>query len=262
MEVATSATNQEDQMASITVRISDETRDALQAKADQEHQTLSDFIRERLQDAVFNFRETDDTKGLEPDSMSAIDRHTLSLLHRILGRVLPEGANDVDGNTDYQLERAKVLESGFTNEYATEFAGLYPELGARHCEFVKDVLDMFRITLYSFTELHKNGVEVDDQLRDALTFRGFDHNDHLEGQMSDYVRYLVENGKWEEQSEFVLGSGHGNSHSRMIDVYSRMLSEYREVKQSRPQRSGPKSYLFNKEALERLAAARIHPSNR
>jgi uncharacterized protein YfbU (UPF0304 family) len=181
-------------MASITVRISDETRDALQTKADKERQTLSDFIRDRLQDAVFDFREADRAKGLEAESMSAIDRHTLSLLHRILGRVLPENANDVDGDTAYQLERAKVLESGFTKEYATEFAGLYPELSTRQCEFVMDVLDMFRIALYSLNELRENDVEVGDQLRHTLEFRGFDHNDRLEGQMSDYVRFLIDQG--------------------------------------------------------------------
>jgi hypothetical protein len=48
----------------------------------------------------------------------------------------------------------------------------------------------------------------------------------------------------------------------MIDVYSRMLSEYREIKQSRPQRTNPKSYLFSKDELERLAAAQVHPSHR
>ena len=143
-----------------------------------------------------------------------------------------------------------------------EFAGLYPELSTRQCEFVMDVLDMFRICLYSLNELRENNIEVDDKLRHALEFGGFDHNDNLEGQMSNYVRYLVENGKWEEQSDFILGPGHGNSHGRMTEMYSRMLSEYREVKQGRPQRNSPKSYLFSKDELERLADAQVHPSNR
>jgi len=249
-------------MATLTVRIDDSVRDALQAKAEEERQTLSDFVRDRLQDAVFQFRDEASTKeGLEPDSITAMDRHMLALLHRILGRVLPEDSNDVDGDLDYQLERAKVLENGFVKEYWVEFAGIRPELNARHCEFVMDVLDMFRITLYSINALREQGKLIDDSLIKALAFKGFDHNDDVENQMSDYVRFLVEDEKWTEQKEFVLGRERGNSHHPMMDVYSRMLTAYREVKQSRP-RTGPRAYLLTEEALEQIAAARVHPSNR
>ena len=251
-------------MATITVRIDDDTRDALQAKADEERKTLSDFVRARLQDAIFDYRVEPRASGdgLEPNSMTALERHTLALLHRILGRVLPEDANDVDGDEEYQLERAKVLERGFTKEYWIEFAGLRPELTARQCEFVMDVLDMFRIALYSLNELREKGTEVDEALQRSLSFSGFDHNDPLESQMSDYVRFLLKDDKWSEQKEFVLRRERGNSHHRMIDVYSRMLTEYREVKQQRPQRSDRKSYLLAKDELHQVAAAMIHPSNR
>lgn len=254
-------------MATITVRIDDALRDALQAKADEERQTLSDFVRDRLQNAIFAFREDDRGEGdrskdLEPDTLSALDRHTLALLHRILGRVLPEDANDVDGDREYQLERAKVLERGFTKEYWTEFAGLRPELSPRNCEFVMDVLEMFRIALYSINDLREQGVELDDSLQRALTFAGFDHNDVLEIQMSDYVRFLVQDDKWTEQEDFVLGPERGNSHHQTIPVYSRMLTEYREVKQHRSRKPGRKSYLLTEEELQRIAAAQVHPSNR
>jgi uncharacterized protein YfbU (UPF0304 family) len=249
-------------MATITVRIDDAVRDALQARADDERQTLSDFVRDRLQDAVFDFRDKEsDREGLEPKSLTPMDRHTLALLHRILGRVLPKDANDVDGDEDYQLERAKVLERGFTKEYWVEFAGIRPELNARHSEFVMDVLDMFRIALYSVNHLREEGTVIDDSLRQALTFQGFDHNDRLENQMSDYVRFLVKDEKWTEQEEFVLGRERGNSHHRMADVYSRMLTAYREAKQNRPS-TGPKAYLLDEKDLAKIAAARIHPSNR
>lgn len=253
-------------MATITVRIDDETRDALQAKANEERQTLSDYVRDRLHDAVFSFRKQEEVKnsgGLEPRSMSALDRHTLALLHRILARVMPEDSNDVDGDTAYQLERAKVLEHGYTSEYWIEFAGLRPELTARHSEFVKDVLDMFRIALYSIKELREHGVEIDESLERDMTFEGFDHNDLLEGQMADYVAFLVEDGKWEEQKELVLGSDRGNSHHQTLEVYSRMLTEYREVKQNPARKSGgSKSYLLKEDELRKIAAARIHPSRR
>jgi len=250
-------------MATITVRISDEVRDALQTKAESEHQTLSDFVRARLEDSVFEFRTPEVKDGAyEIKSMSPMERHMLSLLHRILGRVLPEDANDTDGDLKYQLERAKVLERGFTREYWVEFAGLSLELTPQKCEFVMDVLDMFRIAQYSIRHLREDGIEIDEKLEYALAFHGFDHNDALEHQMSEYVRFLVKDGKWEEQKDFVLGHDRGNSHSRQVDVYSRMLSRYREVKQLRGRSTDRTSYLLTKEQLEQIAAAHVHPSNR
>lgn len=253
-------------MATISIRVDDSMRDALQAKAEAKRQSLSDFVRDRLQDAIFNFREESPNndpykEGLEPDSLTPLERHTLSLLHRILGRVLPADSNDVDGDLDYQLERAKVLEEGFTMEYWTEFAGMRPELDARQCAFVMDVLDMFRIALYSMNELQKEGEVVDDSLRRSLTFEGFDHNHKLESQLSEYVQFLVQDDKWTEQKEFVLGPERGNSHHQMADVYSRMLTAYREAKQSRP-KTGRKAYLLGEDDLAKMAAARVHPSRR
>jgi uncharacterized protein YfbU (UPF0304 family) len=252
-------------MATITVRIDDETRDALQARAEEARQTLSDFVRDRLQDSVFAFRDDGAGKiggGLEPDTLSALDRQTLALLHRILGRVLPEDANEEDGDKAHQLERAEVLERGFTKEYSMEFVGIQPELSPRHCDFVMDVLDMYRIALYSIDDLRKQGVEIDEPLRRALTFDGFDHNDRLEGQMAAYVRFLVGEDKWAEQKDFVFGRERGNSHHQTIPAYSRMLTEYREVKQNRTRNAGARSYLLSQEELQKIAAARVHPSNR
>lgn len=252
-------------MATITVRIDDQTRDALQARAEGARQTLSDFVRDRLQDAVFDFRDEEPDKsagGFEPDTLAPLDRHMLALLHRILGRVLPEDANGSDGDAAYQLERAAVLERGFTRAYSDEFLAIQPELSQRHCDFVMDVLDMFRIALYSIEDLRKRGVVIDESFQQALTFDGFDHNDRLEGQMSDYVRYLVEDDKWAEQKDFVFGRDRGNSHFQAVPMYSRMLSEYREVKQNRARATGPRGYFLSEDELRKIAAARIHPSKR
>jgi len=249
-------------MATITFRITDELRDALQREADIERRTLSDFIRERLEDAVFKFRDDREPAPSAQSSMSLNERHTLALLHRILARVLPEDANDVDGDLEYQLERAEVLERGFTSEYWVEFAGIHPELSPRQCEFVSDVLQLFRIARHSIEALREGGTEVEEQLERGLTYKGFDHNDALEGQMSDYVQFMVKDDKWSEQAEFVLGPSHGNSHMRMIEVYSRMLTQYRQGQQNRPLRSDHPSYLLDLEELTQIADAAIHPSNR
>ena len=251
-------------MATITIRIDDELRDALAEKADEERVTLSEYVRDRLQDSIARVSEDGDrsSEGYAPTTLSEKDRHVFALLHRILGRVLPEDANYVDGDREHQLELATVLERGFTQEYWLEFAGIRDELSIHDCKFVMDVLDLFRVTLHSMEHLREAGVEVDDQLEFELTYRGFDHNDRREGQMSDYVKHLIASERWEEHAPFVTGPNKGNSHHRMIDTYSRMLSTYRQITQRRQSGAGRGTYFLSLEQLQELAASRVHPSNR
>jgi uncharacterized protein YfbU (UPF0304 family) len=143
-----------------------------------------------------------------------------------------------------------------------EFIRIQAELNPRHCEFAMDVLDLFRIALYSLEDLRKQGVTVDEPLKRARTFDGFDHNHHTEAQMSDYARFLVEDDKWAEQKDFILGRERGNSHHQTIPTYSRMLTAYREVKQNRRHGTGLRSYLLSEEELGTVQAARVHPSSR
>lgn len=251
-------------MATITVRLDDATRDALQEHADARRVSMSEFVRTTLEDAVYRFRTDSEiaSSGFHPDTMTPQERHQLALLHRILARVLPEDASDVDGDRDYQLERAKVLEEGFAQEYWVEFAGIDNELTRRDSSFVLDVLDMFRCAQASVKRLRDEGARVDNGLEYAVSFRGFDLNDRLEASMLGYVRYLVSHGSWEEQRDFVLGSGSGNSHMRMYEVYSRMLTEYRLIRESKPPFGHSSSQLLSLEELQRLADAGMHPSRR
>ncbi len=251
-------------MATITIRIDDALRDALTERADAERVTLSEYVRDRLQDSVDLVAEDDDrpSDGYAPSTLSEKDRHVLALLHRILGRVLPDDANDVDGDRDYQLERAAVLERGFTQEYWIEFAGIHSELSTHDCKFVMDVLDLFRATLHSMAHLRETDVEVDEQLAFELTYRGFDHNDHREAQMSDYVKHLIDSERWEEHAGFVTGPNRGNSHSRMVDTYSRMLSKYRQITRRKRSGTGRDSYFLSLDQLQEIADSRVHPSNR
>ena len=165
-------------MATITVRIPDEIRDALQAKAEAAHQTLSDFVRDHLQDAVIESPErTERRPSRRIESLTLVERQTLALLHRILARVLPDDANDEDGDETYQLERASVLEQGFTGDYSTEFQVLSGELSIAQCEFVVDVLSMFQIAKWSMEALSEENEQLTDDQVHALTFHGFDFND-------------------------------------------------------------------------------------
>lgn len=249
-------------MATITVRLDDETRDAVQQRAEEGGITVSDFVRDLIREAVVELRDADDPDGYVPDTLGPTERHMLSLLHRILARVLPEGESDVDGDKAYQLERAKVLESGFTLEYWTEFAGIGNELSKRDSERVMDILELFRIAQDSIARLREEGLDIPEKLAESLRYQGFDFNHSLESKMAAYVRHMIDDDRWEEQADFVKGRTGGNSHARRLDIYLRMLAEYRRIRARRRPSVGIRDYLLTLDELESIAAERIHPDNR
>jgi uncharacterized protein YfbU (UPF0304 family) len=124
-----------------------------------------------------------------------------------------------------------------------------------------DILDMFRTIGDSIARLAHDGTPLDPELTEDLRYRGFDHNRLLEAQMVMYVRYLVENDRWAERKDFVLGAESGNSHMPTLELYLRMLAEYRRLIDSRPRLPGS-AYLLSADELRAIAAEIIHPSNR
>lgn len=257
-------------MAVLNIRVDDRVRDQLKELADDEGVTLSEFVRDRLMESVVPVYD-DEVEGAPrrseepaPESMRLFERQVLSTLHRILARVLPEDANDVDGDPDYQLMRARILEDGFTSEYSYEVAGFRTELSRRDCRRVTDILQMFRILTYSITHLEKEGTPVDEELARALEFQGFDFNDSLEGHMDDYVKFQMRAGdRWTELRPQMERTDGGNSHWPMLDTYMRMLSEYRRIMDGRDRGSFERlDYLLSAEELQQIRDARIHPSRR
>lgn len=251
-------------MAVLNIRVDAEVRDQLREMADNEGVTLSEVVRDLLMEALVPVYEREVKHGDEPapESMRIFDRQVLSLLHRILGRVLPEDANGVDGDLDYQLMRARLLEAGYAGEYWYEVAGFNTELSKRDCQRVSDILQMFRILTLSIGHLSKEGTPVDAKLALELEFEGFDHNDALEGHMASYVEFLMRDDHWMELRPQLERNDNGNSHSRVLDTYLRMLSEYRRIKDSRERGVSGLDRLLSAEELEQIAAARVHPSNR
>jgi uncharacterized protein YfbU (UPF0304 family) len=251
-------------MAVLNIRVDDRVRDQLKEMADDEGVTLSEFVRDLLMEAIVPVYEREAEHGdvPAPESMRIVDRQMLSLLHRILGRVLPEDANDVDGDLDYQLMRASILEAGFTGAYWYETAGFSTELSKRDCGRVSDILQMFRVITYSIDHLSKGGAPVDEKLAYELEFQGFDHNDALEGHMASYVDFLMRDDRWTELKPQLERNDNGNSHSRALDTYLRMLAEYRRIMDSRERGFSRLDYLLSSEELEQIADARVHPSNR
>lgn len=251
-------------MAVLNIRVEDRIRDQLKEMADDEGVTLSEYVRNLVMEAVVPVYEHEVKHGDEPpqESLRIVDRQVLSLLHRILGRVLPEDANDVDGDLEYQLMRAQILESGYTGEYWFETAGFQTELSQRDCGRVKDILDMFRVITYSIDRLENEGSKVDEKLKHSLEFMGFDHNDALEGHMASYVDFLMRDDRWTELKPQLTRNDNGNSHHRVLDVYMRMLAEYRRIMDGRGRGFSRMDYFLSLEELQQIDEASVHPSNR
>jgi uncharacterized protein YfbU (UPF0304 family) len=251
-------------MAVLNIRVDDWVRDELKDIADAEGVNVSEYVRDLVMAAIVPVHESQDGQGDQPapESMRLADRQVLSLLHRILGRVLPPDSDDDDGDAHYQLERARVLEAGFTGEYWREVAGFHAELSKRDCGQVLDILDMFRVITFSIQRLEKDNVTVDEGLRNQLEFEGFDHNDSLESHMASYVAFLRSDGRWPELQPQIDRNDDGNSHALKLDTYKRMLAEHRRIKAVRDRGYQRESYLLSLEELQQIAAARLHPSRR
>jgi uncharacterized protein YfbU (UPF0304 family) len=251
-------------MAVLNIRVEDRIRDQLKEMADAEGVTLSEYVRDLVMAAVVPVYQQPVRHGDEPapETMRIADRQMLSMLHRILARVLPEDGSDVDGDAGYQLRRARVIEAGFTGEYWQEVAGFHTELSKRDCGRVLDILDMFRMITFSIRRLEKEGTTVSEELSHALEFQGFDGNDGLESHMASYVEFLMSDGRWAELQPQLDRNDGGNSHHRVLDTYMRMLAEHRRIKDSRDRGSRRDDYLLSMDELEQIAAARVHPSHR
>ncbi|MFJ8896640.1 YfbU family protein [Leifsonia sp. NPDC102414] len=250
-------------MPTLNVRLDDDLARDLRMLAESEKQSMSEMVRDAVAALVRPVVEVERGRpGDEraPESLRFMDRKVLAMLHRILALAADGDTEAADGDRVDHLQRAKVLERGFAGEYWGEAAGFATELSHRDCDRVFEIMDMFRTLNSSMLQLEVDGSHVGDDLNRSLTFGGFDHNDGLEGHMADYVKYLTETDRYTDLIPAIESHDRGNSHMRMLDVYSRMLAVYRPIWTSRSR--GYPDGLLSIEELKQIAAARVHPSNR
>lgn len=239
-------------MATVTVRLKDTTKFALEERAVTQGVSLSDLIRDSLEDLV-QPRLDEERDSVAPGTLSPVDRQQLVLLHRIAAAVDPDGE---DGGRQHHLQRAAVLEGGFVLGYEDEFADVRPELPVADSKFVMDVLDLFQQAAWAMTRLEQGGAEIDSGLRYALTFQGFDLSDAHESRLLAYAEHLVSPSRWAVlQDRFTPEHDYGNSHSRMVDVYARMVAERKTIIAGRPI-EGIERYRLGMEDLKRIADSR------
>lgn len=252
-------------MPTITIRLTDQEHVTVKQAAEDEGVTLSEFVRAALHTALPSAQRPADTLGGEvppPDSIPLHERQQLALLHRILANVLPEDANGPDGDREYQLRRAEVLEKGYTGEYYVEVAGFGRELSKPHSALLMDILDMFRVITASRARLDKEGTRLDPKTDYNLVFRGFDFHEPLEAQMAEYTEFLMNDGRWTDLQEQFNANDRGNSHVPMLSAYRRMLNEYRTIMATRRPGDYRGRLKLSAEELTQIAQASIHPSHR
>jgi len=256
-------------MKTLTVRMEDEDYEELLSIARSRGTTLSDLTREtlrKLREAGID--EAGDFRAREaPDSLSAVDRLQLSLLHRILARLVVGDPNTEDGDPAHQLTRAKVLESGWVSEYPDEFISIGPEVSRRETNFVMDVLEMFTRLEWSFEQLsEEERASLGSDAERRVQFPGFDFNDRREGRMASYARYLIDDGRWESMAKYFDDEhDRGNSHGSMSDMYSRMLEVFQPIWRIRLENfmsHKPGGSALTAEEIRRVTDAQIHPDNR
>jgi uncharacterized protein len=249
----------EDEVATVTLRIDDQTRDELEQLARGRDSTVSDVLRRAIDELLG--RETDAPSARTPRSLNVVQRHSLALLHEILSHLDP----DEDSKSSHK-QKMQVLRAGFTTEYDNEFLGVDAELPAAECVLVMDLLDMFTVLEAALARLDEADLSALGDETHLLEFIGFDFNNTRELRLAVFARYLIEDGRWPDLAHhFDEAHERGNSHMPTLDRYQRMLTAYRAALKDRQSSRGGSSldvYRFGVDELKKVRAAAHYPRQR
>jgi uncharacterized protein YfbU (UPF0304 family) len=250
---------QERPMAQLNIRIDDESRDLFDSLARARGLSTSDMLRELISQALG--RDADRPRGdTTPASLSSLERRRLAMQHEILAILNSED----DWESAYHRQMVEVLNFGFTSEYYKTFQMIQPEMTARECNLVHDILEMFTTVERSVGELtDEERASIGEHSDYALKFRGFDFNNSQEGRLASYAHHVIKDGRWTDMADrFDDEHERGNSHMPMLATYQRMLSVWKPL-WDRKIRSygGPDDYRFTVGELQQILAAWPYPKN-
>lgn len=177
--------------------------------------------------------------------LSLQERIILSNQYRILEALYPDEADS------FQKMR-KIVDIGYELHYDSLNTSVVEcKLTEKQCEEVMDVLEMYRALRYSYDMLmDKSGIS-----KDEIKFSGFDGNGEAgaDGYLG-YARFLVlTERRWEEVLEDRHPGFDLNSHCPVIEMYRRMMSEWKRLGKKRD---------LTPEEIKRIIAERIHAEHR
>jgi uncharacterized protein YfbU (UPF0304 family) len=145
-------------------------------------------------------------------TLTLAERLQLVNQFRILEKLYPERAEEY-------AESRSIIEHGYTIQYEGVFNELHDEMDIGECQYVFDVLDMYRVLINSYEGLtDKDGLTPKD-----VRFRGFDGNN--ESKRLAFAEHLQKQGTWTETLK-----GNLNSHSRTtMSLYPEMLAKFKPI---------------------------------
>ncbi len=170
-------------------------------------------------------------------TLSNRERITLINQFRILECLYPDDAEE------YARQRA-IVERGYTVLYGSLFGELWEEVPEARCQFVLDVLSMYRALTFS-----NSGLSEDERVpADRLHFPGFDGND--EADLLGFAKFFT--AALDRFTELTDNQKRPipNSHMGTVSIYNRMLSAWRTSKDK---------FQLAKEDIDRILSARIAP---
>jgi uncharacterized protein YfbU (UPF0304 family) len=148
-----------------------------------------------------------------PHTLAPTERLQLAQQHEILEKLDPD-------NAEHHAKCREILQNGFTLLYGEVFQDIYEEVDQDACEFVYDVLAMYRDLMRSYDAMvDKAGIELDD-----VRFAGFDGNN--ESRLYGFIKFLKGQGLWDEP----LATSGMNSHYPTIGRYQKMLANYKAIR--------------------------------
>jgi ycg4L len=245
-------------MKTITLRVPDDLRTLIAEAAEANGQSQSDYMRQAIEVHVKRVNLKHDRQPTEKNiTLTSYERASLILQHQTLLAAqghLPKESYD----SEWHERAIKVLERGYEGEYPQLFPSHAEALNVYDCELVWDILDMFRVILFSVEAL---GEALGGNGWDAIgvehaewfgKFKGFDYQRERESQMAGYTEYLVKSGRWIEQEELVKKGT--NSHRQMLPTYQSMLGAFKPVWREAV-RGGGCSHLSTQDLRKILLAA-------
>jgi uncharacterized protein YfbU (UPF0304 family) len=250
-------------MAQLNIRIEDDLRDWLDALARARDQSVSEAVRDLISQAVGRDR-ADRHREDTPVSLSALDRCSMILQHRVLAALARAADDSESGDEHGEVARheqmIEILERGFSAEYYRLFENVRAEMTPRECGLVHDILEMFMWTERSVARLpDEQRALLGDDLTDRLKFSGFDFNNTPEARLASYARYLTSHGQWEEMApHFDARHEQGNSHWPTLARYQRMLSIWKPIWDARTGSEHvrkPGNYFLDVDELREIASA-------
>lgn len=243
-------------MKVITARISSGLYEALEDYARQKESTKSEIINKVLKQFLLaqsgsehsshHDNDFDDSDSYYFKPIYALNddmRRILIMLEQLAEHMTSD--KDEQEQHKYAIE---VLEKGYSSEYEDVLPHIVPELPTTITDEAQDIMSMFQDLLISYKNLSADEkTSIPDINKTMLHCQGFDRQDPHEIRVSEYLKLLRQDERWQlPYDDMLKHSDDGNSHRKQLNQYRNMLKKHKSVKH---RKSDYSSYLSRDEIM-------------